>query len=207
MPGFNALYLGRAQLFSLGDTKTLSTTSVNEIHFSYHAGVQRSRQTARRTRSKPGYRRVSSPLREHPSIVALAPQRRRSGESRLQQFFDRHQHQRTEAGEQYVSVARQFLESRRTPHHEVWRRISLRPGQRESDCAVQRQLLVHRKRDGRSISPTSCWAFPVSTTKASSIHFMDAINMSGVFAQDSWRLKSEPHSELRLALGPHRALV
>jgi hypothetical protein len=35
VPGFNALYLGRAQLFSLGDTKTLNTTSVNELHFSY----------------------------------------------------------------------------------------------------------------------------------------------------------------------------
>jgi hypothetical protein len=35
VPGFNALYLGRAQLFSLGDTKTLNMTSVNELHFSY----------------------------------------------------------------------------------------------------------------------------------------------------------------------------
>jgi len=35
VPGFNALYLGRAQLFSLGDTQTLTATEVNEIHFSY----------------------------------------------------------------------------------------------------------------------------------------------------------------------------
>jgi hypothetical protein len=35
VPGFNALYQGRAQLFSLGDTKTLSATSVNELHFSF----------------------------------------------------------------------------------------------------------------------------------------------------------------------------
>jgi hypothetical protein len=35
VPGFSALYLGRAQLFSLSDTKTLSAASVNEIHFSY----------------------------------------------------------------------------------------------------------------------------------------------------------------------------
>jgi len=35
VPGFNALYQGRAQLFSVGDTKTLSATSVNELHFSY----------------------------------------------------------------------------------------------------------------------------------------------------------------------------
>jgi hypothetical protein len=35
VPGFNALNQGRAQLFSLGDTKTLSSTAVNELHFSY----------------------------------------------------------------------------------------------------------------------------------------------------------------------------
>ena len=35
VPGFNALYLGRAQLLGLGDTKTLGTTAVNEFHFSF----------------------------------------------------------------------------------------------------------------------------------------------------------------------------
>jgi Carboxypeptidase regulatory-like domain len=35
VPGFNALYAGRAQLFGLGSTKTLSATKVNEFHFSY----------------------------------------------------------------------------------------------------------------------------------------------------------------------------
>jgi hypothetical protein len=34
VPGFNALYLGRAQLFSLGDAKTVNATTVNEFHFS-----------------------------------------------------------------------------------------------------------------------------------------------------------------------------
>ena len=35
VPGFNALYLGRAQMLALGDTKTLGSTAVNEFHFSY----------------------------------------------------------------------------------------------------------------------------------------------------------------------------
>ena len=35
VPGFNALNTGRAQLLSLGDTKTISPTAVNEFHFSY----------------------------------------------------------------------------------------------------------------------------------------------------------------------------
>jgi hypothetical protein len=35
VPGFNALYTGRAQLIDLGDTKTVGNSAVNEIHFSY----------------------------------------------------------------------------------------------------------------------------------------------------------------------------
>ncbi len=35
VPGFNALYTGRAQLLDLGDTKTLSASAVNELHFSF----------------------------------------------------------------------------------------------------------------------------------------------------------------------------
>jgi len=35
VPGFNALTTGRAQLFSLGDTKAFSATAVNEFHLSY----------------------------------------------------------------------------------------------------------------------------------------------------------------------------
>ncbi len=35
VPGFNALTTGRAQLIALGDTKSLNTTAVNELHFSY----------------------------------------------------------------------------------------------------------------------------------------------------------------------------
>ena len=35
VPGFNALYLGQAQLLSLSDTKTFGSAAVNELHFSY----------------------------------------------------------------------------------------------------------------------------------------------------------------------------
>src|SRR6202049_664022 len=35
VPGFNALNLGRAQLVSLGDTKTFGSSAVNELHFSF----------------------------------------------------------------------------------------------------------------------------------------------------------------------------
>jgi hypothetical protein len=35
VPGFNALYTGRSQLLDLGDSKTVSSTALNELHFSY----------------------------------------------------------------------------------------------------------------------------------------------------------------------------
>ena len=35
VPGFNALYLGRAQLLNLSDSKTLGTNAINDFHFSY----------------------------------------------------------------------------------------------------------------------------------------------------------------------------
>ena len=35
LPGFNAIYSGRAQGLNLGDTKTINATFVNEFHFSY----------------------------------------------------------------------------------------------------------------------------------------------------------------------------
>jgi hypothetical protein len=35
VPGFNALYNGRAQLFSLGDTKTFGATAVNDVRLSF----------------------------------------------------------------------------------------------------------------------------------------------------------------------------
>jgi hypothetical protein len=35
VPGFNAITTGRAQLFSIGDTRIFNSTAVNEVHFSY----------------------------------------------------------------------------------------------------------------------------------------------------------------------------
>jgi hypothetical protein len=35
VPGFNGLYTGRAQLFDIGDTKTLGTNAVNDFHITY----------------------------------------------------------------------------------------------------------------------------------------------------------------------------
>jgi hypothetical protein len=73
LPGFNALYLGRAQLFSVGDTKTLNATAVNELHFSY----LRAFNDLGKPQGGLGVSLVSQGFvtaSGAPSIVALAPQ-------------------------------------------------------------------------------------------------------------------------------------
>ena len=73
VPGFNALYLGRAQLFSLGDTKTLNMTTVNELHFSY----MRAFNDLGKPQGGLGVSLVSQGFvtpSGTPTIVALAPQ-------------------------------------------------------------------------------------------------------------------------------------
>jgi hypothetical protein len=74
VPGFNALYTGRAQLIDLGDTKTLGSTAVNELHFSY----LRDSNDLGKPIGGVGVSLVSqgfttTPTSSTPSIVALSP--------------------------------------------------------------------------------------------------------------------------------------
>jgi hypothetical protein len=73
VPGFNALYLGRAQLFSLGATKPLKATEVNEFHFSYmraYNDLGKPQGGLGVSLASQGFVTSSGT----PSIVALAPQ-------------------------------------------------------------------------------------------------------------------------------------
>jgi hypothetical protein len=73
VPGFNALYLGRAQLFSIGDTKTLTSTEVNEAHLSY----MRACNDLGKPQGGLGISLASQGFVDasgQPTIVALAPQ-------------------------------------------------------------------------------------------------------------------------------------
>src|SRR5208282_2703482 len=74
VPGFNALYLGRAQLFSLGDTKTLNTTSVNEVHFSYLRAFNDLGKPQGGLGVSLASQGFVTPATGIPTIVALAPQ-------------------------------------------------------------------------------------------------------------------------------------
>jgi hypothetical protein len=73
VPGFNALYLGRAQLFSLGDAKTLSTTSVNELHLSFLRAFNDLGKPQGGLGVSLASQGFVTPLGK-PTIVALAPQ-------------------------------------------------------------------------------------------------------------------------------------
>jgi len=72
VPGFNALNLGRAQLLALSDTKTISSTAVNEFHF----GVMRDSTDLGRPIGGVGVSLASQGFmvgRNTPGIVALSP--------------------------------------------------------------------------------------------------------------------------------------
>jgi hypothetical protein len=73
VPGFNALTTGRAQLISLGDTKTFNASSVNELHVSYMRNLTNLGQPLGGlgvSLASQGFVNADG----SPSIVALAPQ-------------------------------------------------------------------------------------------------------------------------------------
>ena len=73
VPGFNALNSGRAQLIALGDTKTLSSTAVNEFHFSFMRDCHRSGSAGGRRRRQPGVARIRGRARIRPASSRLSP--------------------------------------------------------------------------------------------------------------------------------------
>ena len=54
IPGFDALYIGRAQLLSLGDNKLIGANTVNEFHLGYLRNANHHRATEGRARREPG---------------------------------------------------------------------------------------------------------------------------------------------------------
>ena len=72
VPGFNALYSGRAQLLDLGNTKTVEPNAVNEFHFSYLRNAMISASPSEESASV-SRRRVSWSARERPESCALSP--------------------------------------------------------------------------------------------------------------------------------------
>ena len=173
VPGFNALYFGRAQLLSLGDTKTLGSTAVNEFHFSYMRdsndlgkpigglGVSLASQ---------GFVVCHGTTRELPRHRAARSPRPGSGEHHLQFLLHRHQRERTEAGQQHLPggsiTSPKWWAS--TPSSSGWSFTTTRstptPLRNSTEALSSRGARPDRR---APTLPISCWDCRASTTRAS----------------------------------------
>ncbi len=137
VPGFNALYLGRAQLLSLGDTKTLNVTTVNEFHFSF----MRAFNDLGKPQGGLGVSLVSQGFVTSsgtPTIVALAPQNEGVENIVFNNFSIGTNTNELKQANNTVQWLDNFSKVIGRSHSEIRRRVSLRSGQRKSDCPVQR---------------------------------------------------------------------
>ncbi len=146
VPGFNALYQGRAQLFSLGDTKTLTPTSVNELHFSF----MRAYNDLGQPQGGLGVSLVSQGFVTSsgaPSIVPLDPKGEGVENLVFNNFSTGSNTNQLKQANNTVQVLDNFFEGRGAPHHQNRWGISLRSSQRKSHRPVQRKFSIHRKRN------------------------------------------------------------
>jgi hypothetical protein len=138
VPGFNALYQGRAQLSELRRvTKTLSATAVNELHFSF----MRAYNDLGKPQGGLGVSLVSQGFITSsgaPSIVALAPQNEGVENLVFNNFSTGTNTNEMKQANNTVQVLDNFSKVMGRHTLKFWRRISLRSGQRKSDRPVQR---------------------------------------------------------------------
>ncbi len=201
VPGFNALYQGRAQLFSLGDTKTLSTTAVNEFHFSY----LRAYNDLGKPQGGLGVSLVSQGFvtpSGGPSIVPLDPK----GEGVENLVFNNFSTGTNTNELKQANNTFQWLDnfSKVIGCHTIKarRRISLRSDQRKSDRPVQRQLPVYRQRDWRRLRRFPARnSQPVQPEPTESLLWAQQLRRP--LCPGQLARTTEPHAELRFALGSH----
>ena len=140
VPGFNALYTGRAQLLNLGDTKTLSATAVNEFHFSY----MRDANDLGKPVGGVGVSLASQGFevgQGTPGIVPLSPKTEGVESVGFNSFTIGTNTNELKPGEQHFQWLDNFSKVTRNAHDQIRRRIPLRSGQCQCHRAVQWQLL------------------------------------------------------------------
>ena len=139
IPGFDALTIGRAQMFTLGDTKVINPTTVNE----FRAGFLRNVNDIGQPHGGLGPSLASQGFVTGPGnggIVVQAPQFE-GVENIVFPFLrdGRADHQYIPV-EQYAVSQRFGFEGDPESHSQVRRPVSQRPGQRESQRDIQRNL-------------------------------------------------------------------
>ena len=164
VPGFDALTIGQAQMFTLGDTKVLSPTTVNEFHVGFlrnvnnigqpHGGLGVSLQSQ-------GF--VPGPANAGYCRAGAAVRRR--GEYRFPLVRDGRSHHQHRPVEQHAVSQRYDLEGIR----------KLTPSNSAANSTTIRSTRIPTRRSmGPSIfleprpvhpSPTSCWAFRATSPR------------------------------------------
>ena len=166
VPGFNALYTGRAQLLDLGDTKTLGTSAVNEFHFSY----LRNAADLGKPVGGVGVSLASQGFEVGPGtpgIVPLSPKTEGVESVGFNSYtIGTNTNELNQVG-QHIPMARQFLQGDRNAHTQIRRRISLRSGQRQSPSRNSMAASSSSAPRPDTTSPIFCSAFPANTTRAS----------------------------------------
>jgi hypothetical protein len=126
IPGFDALYIGRAQLLSLGDNKLIGSNTVNEFHVGYLRNANVVEGRAGREPGVAGFRVGRQWGAGNRS--AGAPVRRR-GEHNIPHFRDGSADHQYDSGRRHVLSERWALKSDRHAHSEGRRAVPYRPGE------------------------------------------------------------------------------
>ncbi len=205
VPGFNAINLGGAQLFNLGNTKTLSPTAVNEFRFSFLRAFQRPRPSARRTRRQPRIAGIPVPApRRHRAPRAA---NRRSREHSLQQLLHRHQHQRTQASATIPTSGSTIFPRLRdaTPSSSAASFITTRSTRirSPSSTAVSCSSAARPDLDFADF----LLGAPTQYNQSQLQSFLRTQQISRPLRPGQLAPSAQSHAQLWPALGPHRALV
>ena len=146
VPGFNALNLGRAQLLSLGDTKTISSTAVNEFHFSFMRDATDLGQPI----GGVGASLASQGFvvgENTPGIVALSPKTEGVESVNFNNFSIGTNTNELKQVNNTFQWRDGFSKVVGTHTIKVGGGVPLRSSEYESDCPVERQFHILRQRD------------------------------------------------------------
>ena len=148
VPGFNALNSGRAQLLALGDTKTLSSTAVNEFHFSFmRDAIDLGKPVGGVGTSLASQGFVVG--ENTPGIVALSPKTEGVESVDFNNFSIGTNTNELKQVNNTFQWRDNFSKGGGDPHHHSGWRVSLRSGQYQSHRPVERQFPLLRQRDRR----------------------------------------------------------
>ena len=206
VPGFDALTIGRAQLWSFGSAKTFGPNTVNDFHASLTHNANNVGRAERRPRREPrvaGVRHRSRHARHRRPGAAV----RRRREHRVQHVHDGRDDHRRQSDRRHAASQRQRLESVRRAHREGRRPVPVPAGAAASRTrrSTARSRLPAPKPD--RTSPTSCSACPSNYIQSSGGVFYLRNQYGGRVRAGQLARALEPDAQLRPALGHHGAVV